>query len=260
MRIIHARKRVFKYDYAFKNKFTLLVWILSVIKWKENGNQVVLYTDTTTLDEIKNIGFDILYDEINSTYLEDEEVCKGIDFYCYWAMPKLLALKHEVVDLGNDVAISDQDIVPMSDVSRMWTNSDVSVWSNKEYVELKAIYPSLFDLSLPKGYKLPEWFTGVAKPLNTGIIHIKDKKIVEMFVNEALAMARDNHNEHDNTNCQTMCNAEQRLLGEIVKYKDLSYSVMQPINEGLFNRNGFHTHGYKNHINNENGIKWNTLE
>ena len=69
-------------------------------------------------------------------------------------------------------------------------------------------------------------------------------------------MSKDNHNEHENTNCQTMCNVEQRLLGEVVEHKELTYSVMQPVNEGLFNRNGFHIHGYKNIINNENGLDW----
>lgn len=256
MRIVQTRKRVFKNDFAFQNKFTLLVWVLSILKWKEYGNQVVLYTDTPTLEDIKKFGFEHLYDEINTELLEDEKVCKGIDFFCYWAMPKLLALKHEALDLGNDVVIVDQDVVPMSDVSRMWTNSDIAVWSNKEHVEFKFIYPRLSELSLPRGYELPKWFTGNAKPLNTGILHIKNKEIIKMFTDEALAMSKDNHNEHNNTNCQTMCNVEQRLLGEIVNYKNLTYSVMQPINEGLFNRNGFHTHGYKVKINNNNGKDW----
>lgn len=256
MRIVQTRKRVFKNDFAFQNKFTLLVWVLSILKWKQYGNKVVLYTDTPTLEDIKKFGFDTLYDEINDTYLEDKDVCKGIDFFCYWAMPKILTLKHEALDLGNDVVIVDQDVVPMSDVSRIWTNSDIAVWSNKEYVEIRSVYPRLSKLSLPRNYELPKWFTGNARPLNTGILHIKDKNIVDLFVTEALKMSKDNHNEHDNTNCQTMCNVEQRLLGEIVKYKGLTYSVMQPINEGLFNRNGFHTHGYKVVVNNSNGLDW----
>lgn len=256
MRIIHTRKRVFEKDNAFQNKFTLLTWILSALKWKEYGYEVVLYTDKETLEDIKYFGFETIYDEINDTYLEDEKVCEGIDFYCYWAMPKLLALRHEVLELGNDVVISDMDVVPMSNVSRMWTNTDIAVWSNKEHVEIRSIYPKLSKLSLPLDYKLPYWFTGKAKPLNTGILHIKDKNIVDLFVNEAIAMSKDNHNFHNNTNCQTMCNVEQRLLGEIVQHKGLTYSVMQPVNDGLFNRNGFHTHGYKVKINDDNGLDW----
>ena len=46
------------------------------------------------------------------------------------------------------------------------------------------------------------------------------------------------------------------MLGELVEAKNLSYSVMQPINARLFNKNGFHTHGYKSSINNRNGLSW----
>lgn len=257
MKIIHTRKRVFENgDHIFAHKMSLLVWVLSIIKWKELGNSIKLYCDKKTLEDIDKFGFGLLYDEIDTTYLEDPEVCKGIDFYCYWAMPKLLALRHEVVDLKNDVVVADQDVVPMKDLSRMWKNSDVTVWSNKEFVELRSIYPELHKLSLPDNYKLPEWFTGIAKPLNTGILHIKNKELVDMYTAEALKMAKDNHNKHNNSNCITMCNAEQRLLGEIVKHKGLSYSIVQPINDGLFNRNGFHTHGYKSYVKNSQGLLW----
>lgn len=256
MRIIHARRKVFDKDYAFENKMTLLVWILSVLKWKEYGNTIKLYCDNYTLENIKKIGFDILYDEIDSTYLEDKNVCNGINFNWYWAMPKLLALRHEVIDLGNNIVIANQDVVPMSDVSRMWNNTDIAVWSNKEYYETRSVYNKLQEISLPENYKLPEWFTGIARPLNTGILHIKSKEIVELFTGEALKWVRNNQNNKKNTRCQTMCNVEQRLLGEIVKYKKLTYSVMQPINQGLFNKNGFHTHGYKIIVNNENGLLW----
>ena len=255
MRVIHTRQRVFgDSDYIFENKMSLLVWVLSILKWKEYGYTTVLYTDTKTLEDMKKFGIDKLYDGINDTLLEEES--KNIDLLCYWAISKLIALRYEALTLGHDVVIADQDVVPMSDISRLWKQGDVVVWSNKEHVQLRAIYPKLYDLSLPKGYKLPEWFTGYAKPLNTGILRIKDKKIIDLYTSEALKIATDNHNEHKNTNCQTMCNAEQRMLGEIVKNFGLSYSVMQPINKGLFNQNGFHTHGYKTIVNNENGLNW----
>ena len=256
MKIVHTRKRVFDKDYAFTNKMSLLVWVLSILKWKEYGNEVVLYTDTPTLEDIQRFKFAYLYDKINISLLEDEHICENLDFYCYWAMPKLLALRHEVVNLGNDVVIADQDVVPMQDVSRLWKNADVTVWSNKEFSELKTVYPDLRNLSLPKDYTLPKWFTGTAKPLNTGVIHIRNKAIADLYTKEAIKMAKNNHNEHDNTNCQTMCNAEQSMLGEIVRSKNLSYSTMQPINEGLFNKNGFHTHGYKNVVTNTTGLDW----
>lgn len=256
MKIIHARKRVWEKDNAFKQKMPLLVWVLSILKWKEFGYTVKLYCDKPTLEDIEKFGFETLYDEVDSEYLSDKDVCKGIDFAYFWAMPKLLALRNEVVNLGFSAVVTDQDVVPMGDVSRLWKNTDVAVWSNKEYTEIQSVYPKKYKLSLPKGYELPKWFTGNAKPLNTGILHIKNREICDFYTKEVLNMVVDNENEKNNTNCQTMCNAEQRLLGEVVKYKDLSYSVMQPINEGLFNKNGFHTHGYKSIVKNHNGLNW----
>lgn len=254
MKIVHARKQIFNKDHALQHKMSLLVWILSILKWRQYGNEVVLYADKATLNGIKEIGFDHLYNHIDTEVMEKEY--KNLDFHSYWAMPKLIALEHEKLILDNDCVIADQDVVPMQDLKRFWTNTEVAVWSNKEYTEIRATYPILNLLSTPEEYKFPEWFTGNAKPLNTGIIHIKDKNIVDLYIKEAFRLALDNTNDKNNTICQTMCNAEQRLLGEIVEYKNLSYGVVQPINATLFNKNGFHTHGYKNKINNTTGLLW----
>ena len=115
MRIIHTRQRVFgDSDYIFVNKMSLLVWVLSILKWKEYGYTTVLYTDTKTLEDLKKFGIDKLYDDINDTLLEEES--KNIDLNCYWAISKLIALRHEELTLGNDVIVADQDVVPMSDI------------------------------------------------------------------------------------------------------------------------------------------------
>lgn len=257
MRIVHSRKKVFDKDYAFVNNFTMLVWILSALKWKQYGNTMVMYTDSETLNNMKLYGIDTLYDEINTSVLDNEENYKDIDLYCFWAMPKILAYKHEALELGNDVVMSDMDVVPMSDISRFWRNCNVAVWSNKEYIEFKSIYPNINELPIPDGYKFPKWFTGNAKPLNTGIIHINDKKIIETYIDEILKMATNNHKGKECPNWVTMCNAEQRTLGELIKYNNLSYQVVQPINQGLFNRNAFHSHGYKKSLKGEKKIQFN---
>ena len=257
MRIIHSRKRVWDKDYAFINNFTLLVWILSILKWKQDGNEMVLYTDEETLNNIKYYGFENLYDEINTELLSNEENYKDIDLYCFWAMPKMLSYKYETFELNNDVVIADTDVVPMSDISRFWRNCNVAVWSNKEYVEFKSIYPDLNTLPIPDGYKFPKWYTGKAKPLNTGIIHINDKKVIKVYLDEVFKLAIGNHKGRECPNWVTMCNAEQRTLGELVKHLDLSYQVVQPINQGLFNRNAFHTHGYKAHLKGEKKVQFN---
>jgi hypothetical protein len=69
-------------------------------------------------------------------------------------------------------------------------------------------------------------------------------------------MSTNNLNPLNNTNCVTMCNVEQRLLGELIEAERGTYNVTQPLNQGLFNRNAIHTHGYKAKVKNATGLKW----
>lgn len=256
MRIIHARKRCWEKDAAFENKFVLLVWALSAIKWKELGHTMVMYTDNKTLEDMKKFGLDKLYDEINTNLFENGAICDGIDFEYFWAMPKIISLHYETYHLGNNVLVCDQDVVPTSDFSRLYNISDVLVWSDKEYVEDKRLYPDLYKLSLPTNYILPDWFKGTAKPLNTGIIYFKRKENAIAYCNEVFKYTQGNNNNLNNTKAVTMCNAEQRMLGEWLRHKGYTYMTVQPTSQGLFNKNAFHTHGYKSFINNDNGLEW----
>lgn len=258
MRVVHSRKKVWDKDYAFEDAFTLLTWILSIIKWKEYGYQVVLYTDKETLTKIKEVGFDTLYDEINTSYLEDKNNIKDIDFWCFWAMPKILSLKAEC-EKGYNSIVADTDVVPMNSLDHLFNNKpyDLITWSNKEFHELKSIYPDLDKLSLPKDYHLPYWFTGKARPLNTGVIYFKDNKQALDYVREVIKISKSNHNHKENTRTQTMCNAEQRMIGEFAKHKSLYAGFIQPANESLFNRYGFHLHGYKNKLTAERRLQFN---
>ena len=254
MRVLHARTRVFDKDYAFDSNFSVLVWIFSLLKWKEYGHEVVLYTDNYIFNNIKSLGFDHLYSEINTELLKKSNY-PDIDFLLYWAMPKLIAFKHEH-EMGNKVVVTDQDVVPMSDWSIYLQQADITVWSNKEFPEIQWIYPPIEELSLPDGYTLPRWFTGKNTPLNTGVLYFKSSMWAKMYVDEALKMAVGNKNPKNNSNCITMCNAEQRLLGEWAKWRKLAYQTVQATNDGLFNSRAIHTHGYKSVINSKNERPW----
>ena len=141
MRVIHSRKKVWDKDYAFQDKFQLLVWILSILKWKNLGYETVLYTDNEVLEKIKEVGFEHLYDEINTEYLENKENIKNIDFWCFWAMPKILSLKSEI-EKGYNSIMADIDVVPIKKLDNLIRSRDVLVWSNKEkvYIQILKIY------------------------------------------------------------------------------------------------------------------------
>ena len=254
MRVLHARTKVFDRDYAFYSNFSILVWILSLLKWKQFGHEVVLYTDDYVLNNIKSIGFDHLYSEINTDLLKPENYPE-IDFLLYWAMPKLIAFKHEH-EMGNKVIVTDQDVVPMQDWTNYLQQADITVWSNKEFPEIQWIYPPIEELSLPDGYKLPKWFTGKHTPLNTGVLYFKSRMWALDYIEHAMKMAINNTNPKNNSNCITMCNAEQRMLGEWAIWRKLVYKTMQGNNENLFNERAIHTHGYKSIINVKNEKPW----
>ena len=77
------------------------------------------------------------------------------------------------------------------------------------------------------------------------------------YCDEVIKYVSNNKNDKNNVRAITMCNAEQRMMGEFLEHKKYTYMTVQPVNEGLFNKNAFHTHGYKNQINNDNGLEWN---
>ena len=245
MRVVHSRKKVWEKDYAFEDNFILLTWILALLKWKEYGFKTVLYTDYATLINIQKYRFEYLYDEINTTYI-DEHI-QNIDLAHFWAMPKILSYQAEL-ELGHTNSfVADVDIVPMKDWHDILSiqGHDLTVWSNKEFLEAESTYPRIDSLSLPHKYKLPAWFRGNVRPLNTGIIYFKNPQHALNYLHEVTRYATNNKNPRKNTVCQTMCTAEQRMIGEYARAKSLIYNIIEPLNEGLFNKNGFHTHIYK---------------
>lgn len=257
MRVVHARKRIGEVDSALTDKFNILVWALSVLRWKQFNNEIVLYTDTATLNDLKIYGIDKLYDEVDTGLFEESSICNGIDMYLFWAMPKILSLHYETKCLGNNVLVADQDVVPERNLSDLYDAANVLVWSDREFVEDRRVYPEIFKLSLPSGYELPNWFSGNEKPLNTGIIHFRKNKDAIEYCDEVIKYVRYNRNPKNNNRVVTMCNAEQRMMGEWLHHKRYSYMTVQPKNEGLFNSNAFHTHGYKTIISNRNSLDWN---
>ena len=245
-RVIHSRKKVRDIDRIFTNKFELLTWVLSILKWKEYGYTTVFYCDDSTYNKMKEFGIEKLYDEINIDILESCELCGNIHFEHYWAMSKFLAYENEI-KLNHNPLISDTDIIPMKDISFMLNMSDILIWSNKEYLLYNAVYPSINKLSLPDGYELPEWFTGAEKPLNTGVLHFRDTKNALEYISNVKKWVDGNENKLNNNPAASMCNPEQRMLGELAAHKGWGYFTVQPINKSIFNENAIHTHGYKDH-------------
>ena len=238
MRFVHTRKKIFDNDNGwniFSDKYGLLMWYLSALQIKKLGHTAVMYTDEETLEHMKSVHLDELYDIINTdVYKADYE---GINFRDFWALPKIYAFMYELDNFDNTVMI-DTDLILFKNLN--YNNADVSVWANKEYKEIRGIYCDIKDVSLPVGYTFPDWFNAESQPLNTGILHFRNKQRAKEYCQEIIRFSQNNLNSKGNTQSQLMCFAEQRLLGAYIDGHKMTYMTVQPLNQGVFNKNGFH--------------------
>lgn len=222
------------------NAYDILMWTLSVIKYKKYGFITKLYCDKASYEMLNKYHLIELYDEVDTELLEqDFNILKA----SYWAMPKILSYKHEL-ELGSDCFVSDTDMIPFCNLERFF-NYDLSVWSNDEHLEHTVIYLPKESLSTPKGYVFPKWFTWRATPLNSGIIYFKDKNNALEYCNEVIRYVTNNKNNQQNNTCQSMCFAEQRILGEYASYKQLQVGVVRPTRKSCLNKNAWHLFQHK---------------
>lgn len=240
MKVIHSR-------WYIKNRkeidaLTLLSWYASIIMWHKLGYSLKMYADIPTLEIMKKYFLDELYDEIDTTLLENE---KTIDRELFWAMPKILSYKKETKE-GNDVIVSDTDIIPFIDFKDWFNTYDLVVWSQKEYFGKGSIYLPKEQISTAPNYKYPKWFSWNARPFNTGIIYFKYEKDKKLFIESTFDFIKDFVNNKDNNCLHTMCHVEQRFIAEIAKVNGLKVGTIQQMSDGSLNRNGFHAYIYKN--------------
>lgn len=254
MRLIHSRKKIYENDAIFSSKFMLLTWITSVIKGNILGYETVMYTDNSTLEKMKEFSIDTLYKEINTEVI-DGPLSKDINFKYFWAMPKIISYYYDTVILGHQAVAIDTDLILMKSLTDLW-KVDAVVWSRKEFLEMKSIYPDIKDISLPLNYTLPSWFTGRVRPYNTGILYFKNPEHTKEYAEEVFRWTKNNDNNKKNTVTVTMCNAEQRLFGEFVQYKNLKVKKLLSNNENIVNDKGFHAMGWKGFLKKKLAERW----
>lgn len=244
MRVIHSRKYI--YDDSFiTDANLLLVWFVSCVLWKYYGYDPVLYTDLHTYELLKEYDIDDLYTEINTKYFEKDSTFRNIDLYHFWASPKLLSLEYELCQLKNKAFAADTDVIPFNNLWRFWNNANIVVWSLCEYRELQAIYPPKEYVSTPANYTYPSWVQYNAQPMNTGIMYFRRIEDAHNYLTAVRQFITNNKNPKNNNTTQSMCVAEQLFLGNYIFNNHIQYTCIQPLNEGICNRNALHTHSYK---------------
>lgn len=236
---------------AIQDRTSLLVWFLSVLKWKELGYEVILYTDSTTRAKFDELGLSKHYDEI--VELEEDD---SINTKVFWASAKILsAMKFMEEHPDEEFMISDLDYIPLKDPATFTQGEDDLVTFYKEYVQM---YCPLENMDINPEYTLPKFYTGKVDPINTCLLYIR-KSLLGLFKQylDIELEFMQYHQEYINgvSANNLMVFAEQRLFTEFLASNKVEFTYVNPPRKSVFNVNGLHTGVYKGYEKTEHW-KW----
>lgn len=242
MKVIQSRFYIEKANEGsvIQDRTSLLVWFLSVMKWRELGYEPYLYTDKATKEKFDEIGFSSLYDNI--IILEN----KDINAEVFWASAKILSAKKFMESYPNEeFIISDLDYIPLKDPKLFVSNNNSLVAFYPEYLPM---YSPIEYLKINPDYTMPDFFTGTVDPINTCMLYIQ-KNNLELFDNY-LDIELDFMNYHYDFESSQISNdlmifVEQQMFTEYLVHNNIDIDFVSPENKSVFNVNGLHSGVYK---------------
>lgn len=243
MKVIQSRIYIEKANEGavIQDRTSLLVWFLSVLKWKELGYEPILYTDEKTKTEFDKLGLSKLYTEVN--ILENPD---NVNVEVFWASSKIFSIRQFINEHPDEeFIISDLDFIPLKDPKEFASDSNSIV---AFYPEYKEMYPDIKYIKFNPEYKLPDFFKGDIDPINTCLLYIQ-KNCLSIF-KDYLSIEENFISYHYNFESGQVSNdlmifIEQRMFTEYLKYNDINIDFMNPPNKSVFNINGLHTGPYK---------------
>lgn len=224
-----------------QDRTSLLVWVLSVLKWKQLGYEVILYTDEITKNKFDELNISKYYDQINLIEPDD-----SVNIKVFWASAKIFSAKKFMEDNPNEgFMISDLDFVPLKDPITFVKSDNDLVTFYKEYVKM---YNSLNKMDINPDYVMPDFYTGKVDPINTCLLYIRES-LLDLF-SSYLDIELDFMHQHQefisgSSSNDLMTFAEQRLFTEYLVANNIEFTYMNPANKSIFNVNGLHTGPYK---------------
>lgn len=237
----------------FNTPVLVLTWMYSIMRWKKDGYNLVMYVDNIGYSYMKQLQLDILYDEIIIEQTESWKKEEDINWYRAWASIKLLSYYDQLVKHPKDeIVVADLDLFLTQPFQNFSSIADVVLAAD---IEKWNIYPTIKRYPLPDGYSLPEWYSGDVLPYNTGVIYFKDNSHAEKVVSEILKMVRHNYNLGESDMAYPMCNFEQRTIAEYCNYNKLQIKCIFPHHTKdcgeqflYYHSNGLHWMGYKKEV------------
>lgn len=252
MKVIQSRFYIEKANEGsiIQDRTSLLVWFLSVMKWKELGYEPYLYTDKITKEKFDELGLTLLYDKV--IILSKDNVNTDV----FWASSKILSAKKFMETYPcEEFIISDLDFIPLADPKKFASSDNSLVTFYPEYVQM---YSPMEYLKINPEYNIPEFFTGKIDPINTCFLYIQ-KNNLELFTKYLdIEMNFINYNydfESGQISNDLMIFIEQRMFTEYLVSNNITIDFTNPKNKSVFNINGLHTGPYKS-IEKAEYFKW----
>ena len=241
MKVIFSRVKV-PYMDIIQDRTALLVWFLSVLKWKQLGFETVFYTDEETKNELSEVGLVDLYDEVH--ILNQENIKDDV----FWAHAKILSAKDFVTNYPDEeFIISDMDFIPLKNPCNFYKGGKELVVFYREYNQM---YAPIENLKLNDDYQFPKYFTGNVDPINACqlLVHKEMLPDFKEYLNYELEFMNQYKNDFVSGKISNdiMIFLEQRLFTEFL-VNEKGYTVVEtsPQYKSVFNTSGLHTGPYK---------------
>jgi len=214
---VHVFQKLGEID---NQKELLEIQHLSALSWKRLYGRIYLYTNEEWLKEIEALGFDTVYDKIDTKALST--IPKEVNQKVYWAYGKLhissLIDEDEFVLIDNDLWINEE------------LNFDSTMsFMGYHYENFNQKDPSTpyvdFDNLIPSKY-VGRWNKKLMAT-NCALLWINNKELKNQWLSIAkdIATNPDQVEIEDPSNVRKMIFIEQRLLPMISEEMNLPYSV-----------------------------------
>ena len=213
---IHTFKSVSASSYS---EHVLMIQAISAIEWKKNNGPIHLYTSEKDRVFLEALGITKLYDQVNTTVLDEPDEIYWPHFGAACKMKVLNSIQEfPVAFIDNDLIYRDK--IYIEDESIIYLHDESLFWKN---------YPPLSFLNPREDYQFPDFKSlDTANPINVGFFIINDKKLKEEYCALAMDFMHKNSNMPKRVSWapESLITfwkplfVEQRLLGAVVENGD----------------------------------------
>lgn len=184
----------------FMQDFERLTLLLSAEEWKKHNGSVQMIADRQAAAFLEKMGLVPVFNDGIKIMEVDERINQEV----FWAAGKLEALKM----VQTPIAMIDLDLIVWKPLEDFFRAQDVCVIHEEPLRE--EIYPGREFFHMKREYQFAPDLDWSVLPCNTALLYIRDEKLKDQYVAEAMHFMTGCAEEHENL-CH-MVFAEQRLL------------------------------------------------